>query len=245
MKTHRKKQLSQDFIDSVEATEFRRLEYRLFGNASMNKHKVFMVTSANLGEGKSTISSLLSMTHAYHRNLSTLLIDCDLRRPTIHKMFGLSQEKGLAEYFEGTVDTNELVKDTHLSDLKVITAGRSSHSASELLALDPLKRLIDTVGSNFDMIILDSPPIIPVSDPLIIADAADGIYWIMKAGYTKKKMIKHALEMLGDKREKIAGTVINNAKNVMPYYYDYSYYGNKYKQSRKEQKMLLEEKVPN
>ncbi len=238
-----KKSTRQKFIDSVEATEFRRLEYRLYGLSSMAKHKVFMVTSANQGEGKSTISSLLAITHAYHRQLSTLLIDCDLRRPSIHKMFGLSAKNGLAEVFEGTADADGLLKQTHIPQLNIITAGSSDKSPSSLLKLVPLQQLIKTVSPLYDMIILDSPPVIPVSDPLIIVDAADGIYWIIKAGLTKKKMIKHAVEMLGEKSEKIQGSIINNSKNVMPYYYDYSYYGKKYKTSRKEQKMLQQQSV--
>lgn len=243
MKTQLHKRHQQSFFDSAEATEFRRLEHRLYGNAAVKKQKIFMVTSANMGEGKSTISSLLSITHARHRHIATLLIDCDLRRPTIHKLFDVPRENGLTEYFYGNAEPEDLIKQTHLSNLSVITAGRSESSASELLALEPLTHLINSLEPSFDMIILDSPPVIPVSDPLIIADAADGIYWIMKAGYTKKKMIKHAIEMLGEKSEKIVGTVINNSKNVMPYYYDYNYYGGKYKQDRKERKMSLKQKA--
>jgi len=238
MKLKSKKHQPKNFIETAEATEFRRLEHRLFNNASWKKQNVFMVTSANLGEGKSTISSLLSITHAHDRELKTLLIDCDLRRPRIHQMFSLPNERGLANFFEGRVDVKDIIQNSRLTNLKIITAGHSDISASDLMNSERLGQLVRSLSAHFDMIILDSPPVVPVSDPLTIADVADGIYWVIKAGYTKKKLIKHAIEILGDKREKIVGTIVNNAKNVMPYYYDYNYYGNKYTQSRKDRKVI-------
>ncbi|MBN1559398.1 CpsD/CapB family tyrosine-protein kinase [candidate division KSB1 bacterium] len=224
------------FQDSAEAVEFRRLEHRLYNNAEWKKRKVFMVTSANLGEGKSTISSFLSFTHAYNRRIKTLLIDCDLHRPRIHKVFALPQENGLAEYFENKIGVNDLLKETAIPTLKIVTAGKATKKTSELMTTTPLIALINSFRSQFDIIILDSPPIIPVSDPLVISDVADGIYLVMKAGHSRKKMVKHAIEMLGDRSEKIVGAVINNSMNVMPYYYNYSYYGRKYKQSSKDEK---------
>ncbi|MBN1464822.1 CpsD/CapB family tyrosine-protein kinase [candidate division KSB1 bacterium] len=230
------KKRADSFHDSAEAVEFRRLEHRLYNNAEWKKRKIFMVTSANLGEGKSTISSFLSLTHAHNRRIKTLLVDCDLHRPRINKLFDLPQENGLAEYFENRIGVEDLVRDTAIPLLKIITAGKSTEKTSELMATAPLQALISSLRSQFDIIILDSPPIIPVSDPLIISDVVDGIYLVMKAGHSKKKMVKHAIEMLGERSEKIVGAIINNSMNVMPYYYNYSYYGKKYKQSSKDEK---------
>lgn len=231
-----KKRTQMKYEESPEATEFRRLEHRLYNNAALAKHKVFMVTSANISEGKSTVSSYLALTHAHYRSLRTLLIDCDLRRPRIHKMFNLPLQNGLAEFLGGQATASETVRDTKVANLKIIPAGVSPLSASELVSSKGIKALVDSFHQDYDMIILDSPPIIPVSDPLILADIVDGIYLVMKAGSTKKRMAKHAIEMLNEKSAKIVGAIINNSTNVMPYYYDYSYYGKKYKQNRRDRK---------
>jgi len=242
MLSKKEKHKPASFKETGEATEFRRLEHKLYNRAEYKGQKVFMVTSASLGEGKSTVSSFLSLTHAHNRGLRTVLVDCDLHRPRINKMFDLPLENGLAEYFEKRATGSELIKDTSVPKLKIITAGKATEKASELMATAPLQALVNSISSQFDMIILDSPPVIPVSDPLIISDVAEGIYWVMKAGHSKKKMVKHALEMLGEKSEKLVGAVINNSMNVMPYYYNYNYYGKKYKQSRTDKKDAVKEK---
>ena len=151
-------------------------------------------------------------------------------------MFNLPLEIGLAEFLDGRATAAEAVRDTQVSHLKIVTAGASKLSASELMSSAGMQALVDSFYDDYDMIVLDSPPVIPVSDPLILADIVDGIYWVMKAGSTKKRMAKHAIEMLNEKSAKIVGAIINNSTNVMPYYYDYSYYGKKYKQNRRDRK---------
>ncbi len=186
-----------------------------------------MITSANVSEGKSTVSSSLAVTSALYRETKTLLIDCDLRRPRIHKLFSLPLENGLADFLGNRAELDSILKDTAFPGLKIITAGTSEQSPSKLISSFQLHDLFDTFRSFFEIIIVDAPPVIPTSDALFLGNGVDGIFMVLKAGETKKNVVKRAINSLADNSEKILGTIINNMKNVLPYSYDYSYYNYK------------------
>ena len=227
---------------NYDIVELRRLEYRFYNYAKLQNQKIFMFTSATTGEGKTTISSFLSVLLSHHRNKRTLIIDCDVYRPRIHKLFDLDLDKGLADYLDYQCSINEIIKNTWIPKLHVITSGTSNRPASDLITAEQIQVLLGVCRSNFDFIILDSPPILPVSDPLILADIVDGIYWVLLAGSTKRKVVKHALRLLGEKSDKIVGAIINNSKQSMPYYYNYSYHG--YGDSEKSREKPREKPSP-
>ncbi|NIA29606.1 MAG: polysaccharide biosynthesis tyrosine autokinase [Actinobacteria bacterium] len=219
--------IQHKFDETAEATELRRLYHRIRTEYVKYRKKLFMVTSANVSEGKSTISSSLAITSALYRETKTLLIDCDLRRPTIHKLFKLPLENGLADFLSNKSELDKILKDTTFPSLKVITAGTSDQSPSRLISSFQLYDLFEMFRSYFEIIIVDAPPVIPTSDALFLGNGVDAILMVLKAGVTKKKVAKRAINSLADNKEKILGTVINNMKNVMPYSCDYSYYNYK------------------
>ena len=177
---------------------------------------------------KSTISAYLAVTSAGIRDNKALLIDCDIRRPTVHTRFGLSLGVGVANYLAGDVEYEELAQDSDFNNLKVITAGRSQKTPSELFPTVHLNVLFQKVRQDFNIIIIDTPPVIPVSDLLFLSNEADGILFVVKSGVTQKRVAKRAFELLEDWQEKILAVVVNNERGVLPYYYDYRYYNYKY-----------------
>jgi len=222
--------IQHKFDETPEATEFRRLYHRVRTEHIKYQKKIFMITSANVSEGKSTISSSLAMTSALYRETKTLLIDCDLRRPTIHKLFKLPLENGLADFLSKKSELDSILKDTAFPGLKVITAGASGQSPSRLISSFQLYDLFDMFRSYFEIIIIDAPPVILTSDVLFLGNGVDAILIVVKAGETKRSVVKRAINSLAENKEKILGTVINNMKNVMPYSYDHRYYN--YKKSK-------------
>lgn len=220
--------LSQYKDDSPESVEFRRIYTKLNNLGPSNHVKKIMITSSISGEGKSTISSLLAITCARYNSGTTLLVDCDLRRPNIHKIISLPKEKGLAEILKGEMTPLETIKDTNLENLKIITGGELKERPSKLLNSSRIVSIFAELQPNFETIILDTPPVIPVSDSLILSVIADITLVIIKAGKTQKEVAKRAIELLKDTKVSTVGILVNNLANMLPYYYNYNYYRYKY-----------------
>jgi capsular exopolysaccharide synthesis family protein len=216
------------YEETPEATEFKRLYNKLHTHLERTRAKLIMVTSATVGEGKSTVAAYLAATSARFRQTETLLIDCDLRRPTVHNTYSLSLEKGVADILENKLDIRAAMKPSVFGNMKVITAGIARQSPAELFSSNRLHELFDQARFYFKCVIIDAPPIVPVSDSLLLSNEADGLLFVFKAGKTQKSVAQRALDLLQDNRKKVLGAVLNNAKGVLPYYYDYSYYDYKY-----------------
>ncbi len=216
------------YDDTPEATELRRLYHKLHVAQVEKKAQAFLITSAKTGEGKSTIAAYLATESARYPNNPTLLIDCDLRRPTVHKMFNLGLKNGIAEVVEEEQDVGVVWKDTKLPNLKVITAGRVQRTPMEVFTSKRFVQAFYNLRLYFKTIIVDAPPVIPVTDTLLLSGEVDAILFVVLAGKTPKRVALRALELLQESRGKILGTVINNMKSVLPYYYDYKYYNYKY-----------------
>lgn len=229
--------------ESAFATEFRRLLHRLplFGNKP--EMKSLMITSAMLGEGKSTVCSFLAIAAAVQTGLKTLIIDCDLRRPVIHKQFGLECEYGLTDIIREGFSLQDALKKTRIDKLDIITAGHLHQHPSEDLDVETVGSVLNELKFYYDLIILDTAPVLPVSDPMLLATKVDGILLVVKAGETNRKLVVRALDILSTSSERILGVVLNNMKNVLPYYYDHSYYAYRYRES-KESKGRLGKTTP-
>jgi capsular exopolysaccharide synthesis family protein len=218
--------------ESAFATEFRRLLHRLplFGNKP--EMKSLMITSAMLGEGKSTACSFLAITAAVQTGMKTLIIDCDLRRPVIHKQFGLERGYGLTDIIGEGFSLQDALKKTRIDKLDIITAGNLRHHPSEDLDVETVGSVLNELKFYYDLIILDTAPVLPVSDPMLLASKVDGILLVVKAGDTNRKLVVRALDILSANRERILGVMLNNMKNVLPYYYDHSYYAYRYRMTK-------------
>lgn len=219
--------------ESPEAIEIRRIFTKLRTLKEEKGIKTIMITSAALGEGKSTTAAYLAIACSKYRNSKTLLMDFDLRRPKIHELFGLDKKGGMSEILLRKSSIKKYLRKTKFPNLSVITCGRIKESPSELFNTEYLKNIFEEARFYFDFIIVDAPPVIPVSDPLMLSSEIDGALFVIKAGKTQKPVIQRAVQLLKDSRIEIFGAVVNNLKHVLPYYYDYSFY--KYSYYEKEQ----------
>lgn len=215
--------------ESPVGTEFRRLLFNMTNNRIIgNSGKSFLITSPSIGEGKSTVASFLALTGAVHKPRKTLLIDGDLRRPTIHRMFNLDQRNGLTDIITGGAKLEDCAKTTEVPNLHVITSGVSDWNPTELFDSPAIPGLFEAAKFYYDLIIVDSAPVIPVTDPLIIGLEVDGICLVVKAGSTQKEVVSRACELIEQSGARLLGVVLNNVRQALPYYYNHKYYGYHY-----------------
>lgn len=210
--------------ESPVAVEFRRSYAKLSYHMKQENKHCFLVTSSMEGEGKSTAAAMMAMTIARYRNTKTLLLDGDLRRPRVHEFFELPARHGLADALLGEADIIETIKDTRVDNLKVITCGKRVASPTGLLQANRIADILSELKFYFDTVILDTPPVLPVSDAAQMASETDGVIFVVMAGVTQRDVVKRAVDILKDSRIEIVGTLVNNASQVLPYYYSYDYY---------------------
>jgi capsular exopolysaccharide synthesis family protein len=214
--------------ESVVATEFRRLLHNITRPVDGIERKSFLVTSAMLSEGKSTVAAYLAITAAAYKKRKTILIDCDLRRPTVHKLFNLPIENGITDLIDGSIKVEDAFRSTSLKNLWVVTAGTLKDNPTELFEGDSVKHAIEQIKFYFDVVFVDCAPVIPVSDPVVLAPELDALLLVVKAGSTQKDVIKRACDIIGRSDTTIAGVVLNNVEGVLPYHYNHRYYGYHY-----------------
>lgn len=232
----REKKTIFDMFDqeSPMATEMRRLYTNIRHIHGKKDLRSFLITSSNRGEGKSTIASHLALTVARFRGKKSLIVDADLRRPKLHRIFNVPKEPGLLECLRGEIDPLNAVKDTIVDNLKVIPSGPKVSSPSHLFEGDILAEIMDKIKFYYDIVIIDSAPVIPVSDPMLIASEVDAVILVLLAGKTPRNVAMRAKDILLDADANLLGVVINNLSEVLPYYYDYKYYGYEDSQSSDE-----------
>jgi capsular exopolysaccharide synthesis family protein len=214
--------------ESPYATEFRRLLHNLNGAVSGEKTRIILITSAMLAEGKSTVAAFLAITSAGKKKRKTLLVDCDLRRPTLHKLFNLPREKGVVEALTEGKTLKEVTKKTSQEYLDIITAGKAVAKPTEVFDSAGIHKLLDEGRFYYDLILVDCAPILPVSDPMLLAPLMDGVLMVIKAGTTQKEVAQRATRLLQNNSTHFVGVVLNNLSNALPYYYKESYYGYEY-----------------
>jgi protein-tyrosine kinase len=218
--------------ESPIATELRRLYNNIRRGTNGAKSKSFLVTSATRGEGKSTIATYLAMTIAQFPRKKVLVVDADLRRPRVHRLFGVDNYEGLTECLSHAIDPLKTVQKTELENLDVITSGGPTQVPSRLFESELLSEFLAKVQFYYDIILVDSAPVLAVSDTLFLCAGVDAVLLVVMAGVTPRQVAIRAKEVLLDSQANIAGIVVNNVSGVLPYYYDYKYYG-AYKEEKK------------
>ncbi|HUV30221.1 MAG TPA: CpsD/CapB family tyrosine-protein kinase [Acidobacteriota bacterium] len=213
--------------DSAFATEFRRLLYRLMNLPDKRDLKSILVSSAILSEGKSTVAAFLAIVAA-RKGLKTLLVDCDLRRPVIHRLFALPRVHGVVELLSEGLAVKSVIKKTSVDKLEIITAGRLNTHPGDVFDAAAIGSLLADLKFYYDLILVDSPPVIPVSDPMLLASEVDGVLLVIKSGFTQREIVRRAVEILGRDEGKLLGFVMNNINRSLPYYYDHRHYGYDY-----------------
>jgi polysaccharide biosynthesis transport protein len=169
-----------------------------------------MITSAVAGEGKTSLASHLSTSLA-RSGLRTLLIDADLRSPSIHRLFNLPVAAGLSEVLRGEVAWSNAIADTTIEDLKVLSAGRCDRRTIGLLSQGILGSFFVELKERFDFVIVDSSPILPVADGLIIAQHTDAVLFSIFRDVSRKGKVSAAAERFHSLRVPILGAVVTGA----------------------------------
>ncbi len=215
---------AEDF-ETPLAIEMRRLYTKLRPVLHDNGYKVLMVTSAERGEGKSTTSSNLAVTIAHHKRTRTVLVDADLRRPSIHRLFQMPREPGLSDLLRGHCSLEQALRPTPHSHLQVIPSGTMVEHPGALFETRLLSDTIALLRQRFEILIFDAPPVLPVADTTLLAGEMDGVLMVILGGLTPREVAQRAKQVLLDSNANLLGVVLNNATEVLPYYYEYSYYG--------------------
>ncbi|MFP4473267.1 MAG: CpsD/CapB family tyrosine-protein kinase [Candidatus Omnitrophota bacterium] len=182
-------------------------------------HKALVITSSNRGEGKTitTINLAISMIRS-RANMKILVIDADMRRGRVDKYLGLDQEIGLAQVLSGDAAVEEALFSIDVPNLTFMAAGQIPENPVELLASRNMSQLISTLRKEYDLILIDTPPVIPVTDASIISDMADGVLMVIQAGKTQRGLVKRAEELLYQAHAKILGHVLTNIEYHLPEY---------------------------
>ncbi|MGQ9853501.1 MAG: GumC family protein [Candidatus Oleimicrobiaceae bacterium] len=204
--------------------------------------RTLLVTSAGPKEGKSTTVANLAITMA-QLNTRTLLVDADLRRPILHKLFGLSRGAGLTNLLVGKANLDEVLLPTPVENLSVLPSGVLPPNPSELLGSQRMQEVIDQLKERFDIVLLDSPPVIAVTDASVLARLVDGVLLVVNSGHTNREALMRARELLEHVEAPVLGVLLNNitATNMYGsyyyyYYYHYYYYGDGEKKKEKIKK---------
>jgi tyrosine-protein kinase Etk/Wzc len=179
-----------------------------------------LVTSSSPREGKTTVAANLAITSA-HAGSRTILIDTDLRRPAMDRIFNVSESTGIAAYLAGKASLEEIIHPTAISNLSIIPAGAIPANPAELLESQRLKELVSLLKAKFDRVIFDSPPAGALADALIIAALVDGVILVCFAGHIDKRFILRTKQQLEKSGAKIYGVVLNYIELKMRSYYYY------------------------
>jgi capsular exopolysaccharide synthesis family protein len=223
---HSARSLLDDFnINAPHVTEVRRLLQTLARQDAGQNRKVYQMTSAGRGEGKSTVCALLAIISAkiFHRR--TLVIDGDMRRPTLHYLLGLPQRPGLFDALHGIQPLEVVTRPTPISNLFAITSGRATGQIGEAYDDEAFGQLLAEVRPKYDMVFVDAAPVVPVVEPLMMAEHADSVLVVAMAGRTPLMLVRRMRMLIEPILPKVSGVVLNNAVEGLPYYYDYRYYG--------------------
>jgi len=212
-------------IESPMAIEMRRIMIRIGRQLDLERKRTLMVTSAERGEGKSLFSLHFSLVLAYHLPRRVLLLDGDIRRPVQHTVFQAKKSPGFSDLLMGEATVQDVVQPTKVKNLFFLPAGDVGGRPSRLFGSHRVRSAVEQIQQVYDVVILDSPPVVPVSDPLHFLEAVDGVLYLVMAGQTSRELSKRGIDILNSAGANILGVVANNLAEVLPYYYDQKYYG--------------------
>ncbi|OCT11020.1 capsular biosynthesis protein [Paenibacillus pectinilyticus] len=206
-------QLITDIRPKSQVSEaYRTLRTNIQFSSIDHMMKTVLITSAQPAEGKSTTAANLSVAYA-QEGKKVLLIDADLRKPTIHHYFAKSNRYGLTSTLANQTEIEEVIFKTTVENLFIITSGPIPPNPSELLMSQKMTALLADMATQFDMIIIDSPPTLAVADAQILATKCDGVVMVISEGKVKRDVARKAIENLERVQAKILGVVLNNKRH--------------------------------
>jgi protein-tyrosine kinase len=209
---------------STGAEEFRMLRSRLYSLREKMPLKTVLLTSALPGDGKTFTAANLAQAFVRQHERRVLLIDADLRRSRMHTLLNTKNSPGLSDYLQGKADEFAVIQRSPQHDLFFIPGGSSAPNPSELLSSTRMKDLFARLSPLFDWIVLDSPPVLPVSDPAVLGAMCDGVLMVIRVGETPIPAVQRACSELQLQENNLLGVVLNCADSD-PSYYEYYGYG--------------------
>lgn len=204
---------------SITAEAYRTLRTNIQYSSFDKEVRVIVVTSAEAGEGKSTTAGNLAISFSQAQK-KTIMIDCDLRKPSLHKKFRISNMVGLSDLLKGKESLKEAVHQYN-DYLDILTSGKVPPNPSEMLGSRSMENLIERLKNEYDMIIIDSAPLQAVTDAQILSRKADGTILVVRAEKTKRDSVMQAKELLQKVDANILGVVLNGVENIRKKYYYY------------------------
>ncbi|MCA9519656.1 MAG: polysaccharide biosynthesis tyrosine autokinase [Myxococcales bacterium] len=215
---------------STEAEFCRSIRTNLLFMTPESESKTFLVTSASPQEGKTTTAVSIAITMA-SSGMPTLILDTDMRRPRLHRVFGVSNEVGLSSYLIENKDIGEYIKKTEVPNVDLLPCGPLPPNPAELLHTKKFQELVTILQQRYKNLIFDSPPLGAVTDPVVISSYVDGVIIIAKYGKTSREALRHAKQTFERTSARILGVVLNRLdlqSRGYGYYYYYDQYGRYY-----------------
>lgn len=233
------KPIAQDQPRSPVAESFRALRTNIMYAAIDTPLRRIIITSATPQNGKTTITANLGVVMAKD-DYKVTIVDADMRRPQLHRSFGISNRNGLSSLFINPLgELNGTLQSTNVPGLKVVASGKLPPNPSELLVSRKMIQILDLINQDSELILIDTPPLLSVTDAAALAPMIDGVILVVRSGVTRRGAFKQSIEQLQSVRARILGVVINNVSpKHHPYgYYNQDYYGTREDESKKSKKI--------
>ena len=218
------------YPQSTAAESFRTLRATVSLMPKSDTYRMLAMTSTIPSEGKSLVASNLAIVFA-QTGLKTLLVDADLRRPSVHKAFQLHAPQGLTDYLRGDMESHrDMVQTSEVPNLDVVCCGAIPDNPSELIGSKRMADLTNKFREEYDRIVLDCPPVSAVSDPLVLAARSDGVIFVNKFNKIRREHARRSIQRIQDAGIHILGVALNDIdfEGKDSYYYSYYYYQNRY-----------------
>jgi len=206
---------------------FRGLRTAIHFSSLRRDSKVIMITSSFPGEGKTTIAANLALTFAQAGN-RVILVDCDLRRPSLNTVFGHSRTPGVTELLAGDISLDEVLHATNIHNISLLSAGTIPPNPAELLCSDSMRDLLTGLRDSYDIVIIDAPPVIPVTDAPLLTALTDQVVVVLETGRIPLKAAQRMKELLQSVQAPVSGFVLNDRTSLYSDVYGKSYYGRRY-----------------
>ncbi|MFA6345963.1 MAG: polysaccharide biosynthesis tyrosine autokinase [Syntrophales bacterium] len=228
---------------STASEAYRGIRTSILFSSAEQAPQVLIISSSGPREGKTITSANIAITMAQAGN-RVVILDCDMRRPRVHKIFSLSRDRGMSNLLVGNDELDNIVIHTDIPNLDVIPSGPIPPNPSEVLSSQRMADLIEVLRGRYDRIIIDTPPITAVTDAVILSKVVDGVVLIVRAGVAHRELVRNAVEQLRQVNAHILGAVLNGVDMGRDSYYYYQYYyyyygedGERKKKTRTRKKM--------
>lgn len=211
--------------------------------SNIDKHiKIITITSTQPNEGKSTVISNLAAAFASLENKRVLIIDGDLRNPSVHKMFGVSNLNGITDILLGEKDVDKCLEKTKIKGLDILKVGKVPPNPSEMLQSNKMRNFIEVIKEYYDYVFIDAPPVGVVADASIISQYSDGVILLVGSNETDIDAAKVSKERLENVGANILGVVLNKFESEGSAYGYYGYYYGNEEENKKEKRGLFRKK---